>query len=53
VRKPEGKRPVGRLDVGRKIILKWILERYDGVVRTGFIWLKMETSEGLLLTRER
>jgi hypothetical protein len=27
VGKPEGKRPLGRLDVGDRIILKWILER--------------------------
>jgi hypothetical protein len=27
VRKPEGKRPLGRLDVGGWIALKWILER--------------------------
>jgi hypothetical protein len=24
------------------IILKWILEIHDGVVRTGFIWLRPE-----------
>jgi hypothetical protein len=27
VGKPEGKRPLGRLDVGGRIILRWILER--------------------------
>jgi hypothetical protein len=27
VGKPEGKRPLGRLDVGGRIILEWILER--------------------------
>jgi hypothetical protein len=26
------------LDVGGKLILKWILERYDGVVLTELIW---------------
>jgi hypothetical protein len=36
------------LDVGGRIILKWILESQDGVVWTGFIWLKIGTSEGLL-----
>jgi hypothetical protein len=25
--KPEGKRPLGNLDVGGRIILEWILER--------------------------
>jgi hypothetical protein len=27
VGKPDGKRPLGRLDVDGRIILKWILER--------------------------
>jgi hypothetical protein len=31
VGKPEGKRPLGRLDVGARIILNYILEREDGV----------------------
>jgi hypothetical protein len=35
-------------DVGGWIILKWILERYDGVVWTGLIWFRIETSGGLL-----
>jgi hypothetical protein len=46
--KPEGKRPVGRLEIGGKIILKWILEGYDSVVSAGFIWLRIGTSGGLL-----
>jgi hypothetical protein len=25
------------VDVDGRIVLKWILEKYDGVVRTGFI----------------
>jgi hypothetical protein len=29
-------------------MLKWILERYDGVVWTGLIWLKIGVS-GVLL----
>jgi hypothetical protein len=32
--------------IGRRIILKWILERQDGVVLTGLIWLRIGTSEG-------
>jgi hypothetical protein len=28
---PERKRPLGRLNMGGKIILKWILEKWDGV----------------------
>jgi hypothetical protein len=35
-------------DVGGKKILRWILERQDGVVWTGLIWLGIGTSEGFL-----
>jgi hypothetical protein len=35
-------------DVGGWTILKWILERYDGMVWIGLIWLRIGTSEGLL-----
>jgi hypothetical protein len=38
----------GDQDVGRWIILKWILERSYGVVWTRLIWLRSETSGGLL-----
>jgi hypothetical protein len=29
-------------------ISEWILERYDGVIWTGLIWLRVGTSGGLL-----
>jgi hypothetical protein len=29
-------------------ILKWILERYDEIIWTGLIWLRIGTSGGLL-----
>jgi hypothetical protein len=32
------------LDIGRRIILKWTFQKYDGVVWTGLIWLRTETS---------
>jgi hypothetical protein len=35
-------------DVGGWIILRCILERYDGVAWTGLIWLRTRTSGGLL-----
>jgi hypothetical protein len=35
-------------DVTGWIILQWILERYDGVVRTGPIWLRIWIGGGLL-----
>jgi hypothetical protein len=35
-------------DLGGYIILKWISDRWDAVVWTGLIWLRMGTSGGLL-----
>jgi hypothetical protein len=35
-------------DVGGWTILKWILERSDGMVVTGLNWLRIGTSGGLL-----
>jgi hypothetical protein len=35
-------------DVGGWTILKWILERYDGMEWIGLIWLKIGASGGLL-----
>jgi hypothetical protein len=34
-------------DVGGWTILKWMLEKYDGVVWIGLIWLRIGTSRGL------
>jgi hypothetical protein len=48
VGKPDGKNHWEDLDVGGRIILRWILERKDGVVWTGLIWLRIGTSGGLL-----
>jgi hypothetical protein len=39
------------LDISLGIILKSVLEKSDGVVRTGFSWLRIGTSGGLLLAR--
>jgi hypothetical protein len=33
-----------KTDAGGNIILKWMLEREDGVVWTGLIWLRIGTS---------
>jgi hypothetical protein len=35
------------IDVGLRVILKWILERYNGVVWTGFIWFRIGASRWL------
>jgi hypothetical protein len=49
VRKPEGKRPLGR-PRHRWVdnILGWILERWDGVMWTGLVWLRIGTGGELL-----
>jgi hypothetical protein len=47
--KREGKRPLGRPRyVGGWIILGLILERWDGVMWTGLIWLRIGTGGELL-----
>jgi hypothetical protein len=43
-----GKRPLGRPRRRWVTILKWILERQDGMVCIGSIWLGIGTSRGLL-----
>jgi hypothetical protein len=43
--KPEGKRPLGRPRRRWWIILGWILERWDGVICTGLVWLRIGTGE--------
>jgi hypothetical protein len=45
---PKEMRLLGTLDVGERIILKWILEKQDGVVSIRLIWLKTGTSRGLM-----
>jgi hypothetical protein len=48
VAKPEGKKPLEDLNVGVRIILKWILQAEDRVVSTGFNCLRIGTSGTLL-----
>jgi hypothetical protein len=40
------------LSVDKRIVLKWILGKYDGKVWTASVWLRMETSGWLLLSRQ-
>jgi hypothetical protein len=48
VGRPEGKRSLGRPDIGGRTILKWILRNYGWSVQIGFIWLRIGTGGGLL-----
>jgi len=52
MRKPEGKRPLGRLvpNIHRRIILNYILKKQDRSAWTGFIWLCLGTSGALSWT---
>jgi hypothetical protein len=46
--KPEGKRPLGRKRHKWMDYIKTFLERQDGVIWTGSIWLSIGTSGSLL-----
>jgi hypothetical protein len=48
VGKHEGKRPLGRPRRRWRIIFIWVFEKQGGKVWTGFIWLRIGTSGGLL-----
>jgi hypothetical protein len=45
---PEGKSPLGRPRRRWGIILGWILERWDGVMWTGLVWLRIGPGGELL-----
>ena len=47
VGKPEGKRPLERPRRRWVIILRWILRKWEGVVGTGWGWLRIGTVGGL------
>jgi hypothetical protein len=48
VGKPEGKRLLGRPRHRWVITLGWILKRWDGVMWTGLVWLRIRTDGELL-----
>jgi hypothetical protein len=48
VRQPEGKNHWEDQEVGGWTILKRMLERLDGVVWTGLVWIRIGSSEELL-----
>jgi len=45
VGKPEGKGPLGDPDVEGRIILRWIIGKWEGV-ETGWSWLRIGTDGG-------
>ena len=51
VGKPEGKRPLKDPDVDGRIILGWIFRKWEGVVGTGWSWLRIGTGGGHLWVR--
>ena len=48
VGKPEGKRPLGRPTLDGRIILRWIFRKWEGVVGTGWSWLRIGRGGGHL-----
>ena len=51
VGKPEGKSHWGDQDVDGRIILRWIFRKLEGVVGTGWSWLRIGTDGGHLWVR--
>jgi hypothetical protein len=47
VRKADGKRPLGRIGVDRRIILKSILKEQFMKIWTGFVSLRIQTSDAI------
>ena len=48
VGKPKGKRHWGDQDVDGRIVLRWIFGKWEGVVGTGWIWLRIGRGGGRL-----
>ena len=48
VGKPEGKNDWGDPDVDGRIILRWIFRKWEGVVGTGWSWLRIGRGGGHL-----
>ena len=48
VGKPEGKNHWGDQDVDGRVILRWIFRKWEGVVGTGWSWLRIGTVGGRL-----
>ena len=48
VGKREGKNHWGDTDADGRIILRWIFRKWEGIVRTGWSWLRIGTGGGHL-----
>ena len=48
--KPEGKGNLEDPGVDRRIILRWIFRKWEGVVGTGWSWLRIGTGGGTLVS---
>ena len=48
VGEPEGKRPLGRPTLDGRIILRWNFRKWEGVVGTGWSWLRIGRGGGHL-----
>jgi hypothetical protein len=51
VGKPEGKNHRGDPDLDGRIILRWIFRKWEGVMGTGWSWLRIRTDGGRLWVR--
>jgi hypothetical protein len=48
IRNREGKELLGRPTCDRMTILKWALNKCNGKPLSGFIWLRIGTSDGII-----
>ena len=51
VGKPEGRNHLEDLGLDGRIIVRWIFRKLEGVVRTGWSWLRIGTGGGHLWVR--
>jgi len=47
VGRPEERRPLGNLDIGGRILFKWIFKTWDGEAWTGLVWCRIGTGNFL------
>ena len=47
--RPDGKRLLEDIGIDIRIILKWILKKWDEITWTGFLWLRTGTAFGIIV----